>query len=185
MRFLCGLYNGFFSLIQKVAGDWFLGLAARLVFASVLLGYFLNSALTKVGSGFPGIFIVSDGAYAQILPSIAESVGYDTSKIDFIPYGLIVHLGTYAEFVFPFLILVGLFTRFAALAMIGFVAVMTYVDIAFHGLGAKAIGMPFDRIHDSVVWDQRLLWVFPLVYLVIRGAGRFSFDGMLSRIYKN
>ena len=78
-----------------------------------------------------------------------------------------------------------LFTRFAALAMIGFIAVMTYVDIAYHGLGAKAIGMPFDRIHDSVVWDQRLLWIFPLVYLVIRGAGQFSLDGMLSRICKN
>ena len=185
MRFICGLYNGFFSFIEKMTGDWFLGLAARLVFSSVLLAYFFNSGLTKIGSGFPGIFMASDGAYAQILPSIAESVGYDTSQIAFIPYGLIVHLGTYAEFVFPVLILVGLLTRFAALAMIGFISVMTYVDIAFHGLGAKAIGMPFDRIHDSVVWDQRLLWIFPLVYLVVRGAGQFSIDGLLSRICKN
>ena len=181
MRFICGLYNGFFWFVQKLAGDWFLGLAARLVFSSVLLGYFINSGLTKIGSGFPGIFVASDGAYAQIVPQVAENVGYDISQIAFFPYGLIVHLGTYAEFVLPVLILVGLFTRLSALAMIGFLFVMTYVDIVFHGLGAKAIGMPFDRIQDSVVWDQRLLWIFPLVYLVIGGAGGVSLDGLLSR----
>lgn len=183
MNFLVQLYSGVFSALQKAAGDWFLGLVARLVFASVLMGYFLNSGLTKVGSGFPGFLIPSDGAYAQILPSVAESVGYDVSQISFIPYGLIVLMGTYAEFIIPLLIFVGLFTRFAALTMIGFIAVMTYVDIAFHGLGAKAIGAPFDRIHDSVVYDQRLLWLFPLIYLVIRGAGLVSLDGLLSRLY--
>ncbi len=166
-----------------LAGDWFLGLVARLVFGSVLLVFFLNSALTKVGSGFPGFLIPRDGAYAQILPSVAQSAGYDISKISFFPYGLMVYLGTYAEFVLPILILIGLFTRLSALSMIGFIFVMTYVDIQFHGIDAKAIGAPFDRIHDSMVWDQRLLWIFPLVYLVIRGAGRISVDDVLSRFY--
>ena len=184
MHFLCGIYNGIFSFIQKITGDWFMGLAARLVFSSVLLGYFLTSALTKVGSGFPGIFIPRDGAYAQILPKVAENVGYDISQIAFIPYGLIVYLGTIAEFVFPFLILVGLFTRLSSLAMIGFIAVMTYVDIFFHGLGAKDIGAPFDSVQNAVVWDQRLLWIFPLIYLVVRGPGWFSLDGVLSRFCK-
>ena len=185
MSFLCRTYSGLFSIIQKAAGDWFLGLGARLVFSSVLLGYFLNSALTKVGSGFPGFLLPNDGAYAQILPSIAESAGYDVSQISFVPYGLIVMLGTYAEFVLPVLILVGLFTRISALGMIGFIMVQTFVDIVFHGLDDKTIGLPFDRIQDAVVADQRLLWLFPLVYLVIRGAGAISLDGLLFRKYEN
>ena len=176
MSFLCRIYSGIFALIQRIAGDWFLGLGARLVFASVLAGYFLNSAMTKVGSGFPGFFLPSDGAYVQIMPKVMESVGYDVSQISFIPYGLIVMAGTYAEFILPVLVVIGLLTRFSALAMIGFIMVQTFVDINFHGLDAKSIGAPFDRIQDSIVADQRLLWLFPLVYLVIRGAGALSFD---------
>jgi putative oxidoreductase len=176
MSFFSRLYCSFFSILESLAGDWFLGLVARLTFTSVLLGYFFNSALTKVGSGFPGLLIPSDGAYAQILPSVAQSVGYDVSQISFIPYGLIVTMGTYAEFILPILILIGLFTRISALAMIGFIVVMSYVDIVFHGLGAKDIGAPFDKIHDSIIADQRLLWLFPLIYLVVRGAGSISFD---------
>jgi len=93
MSALIGLYQGIFGALQRLLEDWFLGLAARLVFASVLLFYFLNSALTKVGSGIPGSFIPSMGAYAQILPKMTESVGYDISQIAFFPYGLIVWAG--------------------------------------------------------------------------------------------
>ncbi len=181
MRFLCGLYSGFFAILQKLAGDWFLGLVARLVFSSVLMIYFLNSARTKVGSGFPDMFIPGSGAYAQIVPKVAESVSYDVSQISFIPYGLIVFLGTYAEFALPVLILLGLFTRLSALAMMGFIAVQTFVDIYFHGMAKKTIGLPFDRIQDSVVADQRLLWLFPLIYLVVRGAGALSLDALFYR----
>ena len=176
----CKLYKSLFGTIQKIAGDWFLGLTARLVFSSVTMIYFLNSALTKVGSGFPDFLIPTTGAYAQMLPEITKAVSYDIDKISFFPYGLIVTFGTYAEFVLPVLILIGLFTRLSAIAMIGFIFVLTYVDITAHGIGAKTIGMPFDRIQDQVVADQRLLWIFPLLYLVIRGAGKISVDGLLS-----
>ena len=184
MSFIYNLFSGLFALIQKAAGDWFLGLAARLTFASVLLGYFLNSALTKVGSGFPDFLIPSTGAYVQILPALTKSVSYDTDQISFIPWGLIVTMGTYAEFVLPVLVVIGLFTRLSALGMIGFIIVMTYVDITSHGVGAKTIGAPFDRFQDAAIADQRLLWLFPLVYLVIRGAGFLSFDGLLARFFR-
>src|SRR5690606_305756 len=95
------------------------------------------------------------GAYAQIVPPIAEASGFDASKIAFLPWGLIVHLGTYAEVLIPLMILLGLFTRLASLAMIGFIAVMTYVDITFHGLAPESVGMLFDRVHNSIVADQR------------------------------
>ena len=184
MRVIYVFFSGLFALVERAAGGWFLGLAARLTFASVLLGYFLNSALTKVGSGFPDMFIPGTGAYAQILPSITRAVSYDIDKISFFPWGLIVTMGTYAEFVLPVLIVLGLFTRLAALGMIGFIAVMSYVDIAFHGVDAETIGAPFDRVPDALISDQRLLWVFPLLYLLIRGAGAVSLDALLARFFR-
>ena len=179
LQTLRNLHAGVFGSLDRFVGDGFLSFLARLVFSSVLLFYFLNSAATKVGSGFPGILIPQMNGYAQILPSVMEKVGYDASQIAFFPYGLIVLAGTYAEFLLPVLILLGLFTRLASLGMIGFIAVMTYVDIAFHGVDAATIGAMFDRHSDAVIADQRLLWVFPLVYLVVRGGGALSLDALL------
>ncbi len=181
---LRNLYDGVFRGIEAMTSGWFLGLAARLIFSSVLMMFFLNSAATKVGSGFPGMLVPTSGAYAQMLPPIAEQYGYNADKIPFIPYGAIVYMGTYAEFLLPLLILVGLFTRLSALAFLGFIAVMTYVDIYFHGVGAKAIGGFFDRVQDAVIADQRLLWCFPLVYLLIKGPGIISLDAILGGLVK-
>ena len=41
-----------------------------------------------------------------------------------------VWMGTYAEFVIPFLVVVGLFTRLSALAMMGFIAVTDLMSIS-------------------------------------------------------
>lgn len=174
-----------FAVVEGAAGDWFLGTAARLVFSSVLLVFFLNSAATKVGSGFPGFLIPGSGAYAQIVPKVAEAASYDVSQIAFIPWGVIVTLGTYAEAILPCLILAGLFTRIASTAMIGFIAVMTVTDVWAHGLDAKSIGGMFDGVQDSIVSDQRLLWVFPLIYLVVKGAGALSADALLARFCRS
>ena len=161
-----------------------MGLAARLAFSSALMMFFLNSAATKVGSGFPGSLIPTVNAYAQMLPPVAEQAGYNADKIPFFPYALIVYGGTYAEFILPVIILLGLFTRAASVAMIGFIAVMTYVDINFHGADAKTIGVMFDRIHDSAISDQRLLWCIPLIYLILKGPGMISLDGILGFFFK-
>ena len=175
------LYNSVFGVIQTITEDWLLGLAARLMFSSVLFLYFINSALTKVGSGFPGSLIVQGNTYAQMFPKLFESVGFDASKIELVPYGLIAYAGTYGEFILPILILVGLFTRAAALGFIAFIAVMTYTDITGHD--AK-IGGFFDRFQDAAIADQRLLWLFPLVYLVIRGPGLISLDAIFGRMFQ-
>lgn len=178
-RLLEQLHNFVFSTFQRLAGSWFLGLASRLVFSSALFMYFINSARTKVGEGFPDFLIPGDGAYVQIFPSVMDAVGYDTDAIAFIPYGLIVYLGTYAEFILPVLILIGLLTRAASLIMLGFIIVMSYVDIVFHKVGAETIGALFDRFQDSAISDQRLLWASPLIYLILKGAGSISLDRLL------
>ncbi|MEO3428255.1 DoxX family protein [Pelagibius sp. CAU 1746] len=175
------LYHCTTTLAEARLDGWFLGLTARFFFAAVLLVYYLNSAATKVGEGIAGFFSVGDNAYFQILPSVVEAYNYDASQVPFFPYDLIVIAGTYAEFILPILIVLGLFTRLAALGMIGFTLVQSYVDIAFHGVDAKTIGAWFDRFSDAAILDQRALWVFLLVYLVVKGAGAVSLDWVLGR----
>lgn len=184
---ICGLktlYDRIFASIETATDGWLVGLAARLVFASVLFMFFINSGLTKVGSGPLGFLSPSVGAYAQILPEMMKSVGFNASKISFVPYGLIVLFGTWAEFILPLMIVLGLFTRAASLAMIGFVLVMSYVDITGHGVGAETVGTAFDGLPTGLIADQRLLWVFLLLVLVVKGAGAVSLDALLDRACK-
>jgi putative oxidoreductase len=181
MTRLTALHGRLFGLVEARLDGWFLGLLARLVFAAVLLVYYLNSAATKVGDGIAGFFSIGDNAYFQILPSVVEAYGYDASQVPFFPYTLIVVAGTYAEFVLPIFIVLGLFTRLAALAMIGFIVVQSCVDIAFHGADAAPIGAWFDQLSNAAILDQRALWVFLLMTLVVKGAGAFSLDALLAR----
>jgi putative oxidoreductase len=178
---LTALHGRIFGLAEARLDGWFLGLFARFVFAAVLLVYYLNSAATKVGEGIAGFFSIGDNAYFQILPSVVEAYGYDASQVPFFPWDLIVIAGTYAEFVLPLLIVLGLFTRLAALGMIGFIALQSYVDIAFHGADAATIGAWFDHLSNAAILDQRALWVFLLVTLVVKGAGAVSLDALLCR----
>ena len=77
--------------------------------------------------------------------------------------------------------MLGLFARLAALGMIGFIGVQTLVDITVHKVGPETIGAWFDRFPDAAILDQRLLWLVPLVFVVIRGAGYVSLDALLER----
>ncbi|MGO4908882.1 DoxX family protein [Pseudorhodobacter sp. W20_MBD10_FR17] len=157
-----------------------LPLLARLVFAAVLLFYFWASATTKLGPGLTGVLIPSDGAYIQIFPKTTEAFGYDFSRFGVFHY-LVVLAGTLAEFLLPLLIVIGLFTRLAALGMIGFIAVQSVVDIYGHGVTGDSLGALFDRASDALIWDQRLMWVFLLAVLVLKGGGLLSVDGVLRR----
>ncbi|MGB0498664.1 MAG: DoxX family membrane protein [Rubricella sp.] len=144
---------------------------ARFAFAAVLLAFFWNSAGTKLD----GLFTPTLGAYAQIFPRALEAASYDLSSFGTVHHAIIL-LGAWAEYILPALILLGLFTRLAALGMIGFVLVMTIVDIAGHGAG---IGTWFDRDAASLIADQRLLWLVLLMTLVLRGAGPLSLDRII------
>ena len=61
--------------------------------------------------------------------------------------------------------------------MIGFVGVQTIVDIVFHG---AVTGELFDGLPDQLI-DQRMLWAFILMILVVKGGGRIAIDYILSR----
>lgn len=162
---------------QQAMDGWLIGLAARLVFGAVLFAYYMGSAITKLGEGLFGMLAPSAGAFAQILPSIAEQYSYDTAAIPFFPWHLIVIAGTIAELVLPVFIIVGLLTRLAAFAMIGFIIVQTLVDIAFHGATA---GILFNNQPGELL-DTRLLWIFVLGILIAKGAGALSIDAFVFR----
>lgn len=157
--------------------DWILPTLARLTFAGVLIVYFLNSGMTKIGEGISGLWTPSVGAYAQIFPRAMEAAGFDTDALT-VWHSIVVVLGTWAEFILPVLIVAGFLTRLSAAAMIGFVVVQSLTDLYGHGQWTE-LGSWFDRFANAAILDQRALWVFLLVVLVIKGAGPISFDRAL------
>lgn len=157
------------SEVSKPAGSM-LSLLLRATFASVLLPFFFMSFLTKVEG-----FSLTIGAYAQIVPKQIEALGYDRSALSW-PWHLLVLAGTFAELALPLVVVAGLATRVSALAMIGFVGVMSLTDIYGHGIGALFDGDPY-----AVIADQRLLWVMMLVVLTFTAGGAFSLDAVVSR----
>lgn len=167
------------QMLERLGGH-LLPLLARFVFAATLLGYFWASGLTKLGDGIFGFLSPSTGAYAQIFPKAMEAVTYDVSQLSWFHW-LVVVAGTWAEFLLPLLIVVGLFTRLAAFGMIGFVVVQSLTDLYGHGgiEHAGTLGAWFDKAPDSLILDQRAFWVLLLITLVIKGAGALSLDRLL------
>ncbi|WP_342071589.1 DoxX family protein [Yoonia algicola] len=163
-------------------GDALLPILARLVFAGVLLLYYWNSGLTKLGDGIFGFLQPSAGAYVQIFPKAMEAAGYDTSQLTFFHWAVVTG-GTIAEFVLPLLIVIGLFTRLAAAGMIGFVVMQSLTDLYGHGGIAQegTLGAWFDRMSDALILDQRAFWVLCLMILVLKGAGALSLDRQIFR----
>ena len=100
-----------------------------------------------------------------------------------LPWGGLL-LGSYAEVILPLLIVVGLFTRLAALGMITFVLVQTYVDIAFHGVDDATIGAWFDNVSSAAVLDHDLIDVL-FLFLILKGAGSISLDALFGRRFTN
>ena len=131
IRLLTSAYDAVFRSLEGLATPVMTTLA-RFLFAATLLLYYWNSGLTKLGDGLLGFIRPSDGAYIQIFPRTIEAIGYDFSQLGTFHW-LVVTAGTWAEFILPLLIVIGLFTRLAALGMIGFVALQSWVDLFGHG----------------------------------------------------
>lgn len=182
MNKIITLHDGVFKAISGLAGDWLLPSLARFTFAATLLVYYWNSAQLKLGEGVLGLFQPSLGGYAQIFPKAMEASGYDTDALSWFHWAVVV-AGTAAEFILPLLIVIGLFTRLAAVGMVGFITVQSLTDIYGHG-GINhpgTLGAWFDRASDSTILDQRLFWMTILAVLIVKGAGAISVDRLLRR----
>ena len=179
MNALISLHNSAFSKAER--HDWLLPTLARFLFAAVLFMYFWQSGLTKLGDGFFGFLNPSVGAYFQIFPKATEAVSYDISQFG-VFHRAVVIAGTLSEFLLPLLIVLGLLTRLAAIGMIGFIIMQTLTDLYGHNIIAepKTVGVWFDNDASSLLMDQRSLWIFLMVILVIKGAGPLSLDRLLA-----
>ena len=131
------------ATITRLVTHDLLALASR---ASIAAIFFL-SGRTKVD----GLLTVNESAYELFRTEY---------KLPLVPAELAAHMAAYAEHLFPLLLVLGLFTRLSALALLG----MTLVIQLFVYPGA---------------WPTHLSWAALLLYLAGRGGGRLSLDRML------
>lgn len=136
-------WNRLAEHLQIRVGDTFLCLIARLGIASI----FFLSGRTKV----EGLLTITPSTYELFQSEYA---------LPLVSPHLAAHLATYAEHLFPLLLVLGLFTRLSALALLG----MTLVIEIF--------------VYPDA-WSTHLSWAGLLLLLIARGAGKLSLDWKL------
>lgn len=132
--------RAFGRFAARLIPDDLIALIARLGVAAI----FFPSGRTKVD----GLLHVTDGAY---------SLFREEYRLPLIPSDIAAHVATYSEHLFSILLVLGLFTRFSALAFLGMTAVIeifVYPD----------------------AWPTHLSWAALLILLVARGGGAWSLD---------
>ena len=137
------LYNRISSTIERLVPTSIILLTARLGVA----GVFFTSGRTKV----EGLLTITPATYELFRTDY---------KLPFVPPVIAAHAATYSEHLFPILLVLGLFTRFAALALFGMTAVIeifVYPD----------------------AWPTHLSWAGLLLPLIARGGGALSLDRLL------
>jgi putative oxidoreductase len=138
-----GLHNRLADRLGARIGHDLIALAARFGIA----GVFWLSGRTKV----EGALTVSDSAIALF---------DEEYRLPLLPPELAAHLAAYAEHLFPVLLVVGLFTRASALALLGMTAVI------------QVFVYP-------AAWPTHLVWATAMLYLAGRGGGALSLDRLL------
>ncbi len=142
------LYRSAASLAEKLLPESLLLLVARLGVASI----FFLSGRTKVD----GVLTITDTTYELFRTEYA---------LPFVPPEIAAHAATYAEHFFPILLVLGLATRPAALALLG----MTIVIEVF--------------VYPDA-WPTHLSWAGLLLPLIARGGGGWSLDRLIKRALK-
>lgn len=144
MRSLALRINNLFLPLTRLVPETLLALLARLAIAYT----FWSSGRTKV-----------DG-----LLSVTDTTKYlfaEEYQVPLIPPEFAAHMATYAEHLFPILLLLGLFTRFAALSLL----LMTLVIQLF--------------VYPDA-WNVHMWWALAMLYLVRTGAGDLSLDQLFN-----
>jgi putative oxidoreductase len=136
-------WNDLADRIGAWIGHDIIALASRFALAAI----FWLSGRTKVD----GLLTVNDTAYTLFR---------EDYKVPLLPPEFAAHMATYAEHLFPVLLVIGLATRLSALGLLGMTAVIqifVYPD----------------------AWPTHLTWAVPMLYLIGRGGGRLSADTIL------
>ncbi len=156
---IAGIVSAAIGLFERIPNT-LVAFIARFSIAAL----FWSSGQTKV----QGLAInLVNGEFTLGWPRLSDSVVLlfqDEYKLPFIPPELGAMMAATAEHLFPLLILIGLGTRFSALALLG----MTLVIQLFVYPGAYAT-------HGT--------WAAVLLYLMVRGPGVLSVDHWLAHRY--
>jgi putative oxidoreductase len=124
-----------------------------LVTRVALAGIFWRSGRTKV----------EEGSWLTVSENTIYQFGDDPfNKLPLLPPEFAAHLTTYCEHLFPILLILGLFTRLSALALMG----MTLVIQIF--------------VFPEAWWQVHILWVALALALIVRGGGGLSLDHILA-----
>lgn len=143
------IFRAYDRLIAQVSGRWME--SAVLLFVRVAFaGIFWRSARTKVDEG--SWLSISETTYFLFEEEYAGVP---------LPSDLAAMMATYAEHLFPLLLVAGLFTRFSALALLG----MTLVIQIF--------------VYPDAWWSVHMIWAALALVLIVRGGGMFSLDALL------
>jgi putative oxidoreductase len=136
-------FDQFAALAGRLLPDGLLALVLRAGVAAI----FFLSGRTKVD----GLLHIKDSTYYL----------FETDyRLPFVPPVIAAHAATYSEHLFPILLVLGLFTRLAALALLG----MTMVIEIF--------------VYPDA-WPTHLSWAGLMLVLIARGGGPISLDGLL------
>jgi len=119
-----------------------------------LAGVFWRSGRSKIEEG--SLFSISDTTYYLF--------SEDYSAVP-LPSDIAAVMATVAEHALPVLLVLGLFTRGAALGLLG----MTLVIQIF--------------VYPEAWWQVHALWAALCLILIVRGAGLFSLDALVARKY--
>jgi len=147
MTSLAARYDGMIPGRFQRASDALLPLTGRLGIASV----FFLSGRTKVD----GLIHITDGTYELFRTEYA---------LPLVPPEIAAVAATYSEHLFPILLVLGLATRFSALALLGMtltIEIFVYPD----------------------AWPTHLSWAAILLPLVVRGGGALSLDHVVRRAF--
>ena len=124
-----------------------------LVFVRVVLGgIFWRSGQTKA----------AEGTWFQLTDTTYELFRTEYAGVPLPPEFAAV-LANAAEHILPALLLIGLFTRGAALALVGMTLTIQFF------------------VYPDAWWPEHSLWTALALALVLRGGGLFSLDALLSR----
>lgn len=127
--------------------------SAMLLFVRVsLAGIFWRSGRTKV----------DDGSWLSVSDTAKFLFKEEYSNVP-LPPELAAYFATYAEHLFPALLVIGLLTRLSALALLA----MTMVIQIF--------------VYPEAWWSVHMIWVALALVLIVRGGGKISADALLTR----
>ncbi len=140
---IIGLWNRIADQLGAYIGHNLIALSSRIAVAAI----FFYSARTKVD----GVLSIRDTTFLLF---------EEDYKVPLLPPEFAAYMATYAEHLFPILLVLGLLTRLSAVALLSMTAVIQFF------------------VYPDA-WPTHLTWAVPMLYLIGRGGGNWTMDQRL------